>query len=52
MRTIKLSINDKNYTVSVAETDEQKEKGLQDKKELAPESGMLFVFDKTEEVSI
>lgn len=52
MRTIKVLINNKTYTVAVAETEEQKETGLQNKKELGSDSGMLFVFDTPEETSI
>jgi uncharacterized membrane protein (UPF0127 family) len=51
MNEIKLNIGDKSYTVQVALTDEQHEKGLQGVKELEKDKGMLFVFDEPDTVS-
>ena len=45
METIKLEINDKEYNVLVARTEEEKERGLQDVIELDPNEGMLFIYD-------
>jgi uncharacterized membrane protein (UPF0127 family) len=52
MKEIKIKISDKSYNVKLAETDEQKEKGLMNIKELPENEGMLFVFDESDEVSI
>lgn len=45
MRKLNIKIGNKKYIVSVAETDEQQKKGLQDVKELPDEEGMLFTFE-------
>lgn len=46
METIKLEINDKEYNVLVARTEEEKEHGLQDVVELDDNEGMLFIYDQ------
>lgn len=46
-----IKINNKEYNVKVAETPEEKRKGLQGIKELKEDEGMLFVFDEAQEVS-
>lgn len=51
MKQIKIQIANKQYTVKLAETDAQKETGLQNITSLPENSGMLFVFDEPEEVS-
>lgn len=51
MNEIKLNIGNKQYTVKVALTDEQHEKGLQGVKKLEEDKGMLFVFDEANKVS-
>ena len=51
MEKINISINDKKYTVKIADTYEDKEKGLQDIETLPENEGMLFVFDPPEDVS-
>lgn len=51
MKQIKIQIANKEYKVEVAETDEQKETGLQNRKELPENGGMLFVFEENEPVS-
>ena len=51
MKQLKLEINDKEYNVLVAETEEEKERGLQDVVELESNEGMLFVYDKPQELS-
>lgn len=48
---IKVTINDRTYSVNVAETEEEKEQGLQNETELPQDSGLLFVYDKPQEVS-
>lgn len=50
MKTQKIEINDKLYTVKVAETEEEKQKGLQGVKELPKDEGMLFCYDKPQTV--
>lgn len=42
----KVVINDHTFSVEVAQTDEEKQKGLSDRATLAEDKGMLFVFDK------
>lgn len=51
MKTVKVEINDKEYNVLVAETEEEKERGLQDVVELEPNEGMLFIYDEPQELS-
>ena len=51
MNEIKLNIGNKQYTVQVALTDEEHEKGLQGVKKLEEDKGMLFVFDEANKVS-
>lgn len=51
MKQLKLEINDKEYNVLVAETEEEKERGLQDVVELESNEGMLFVYDEPQELS-
>lgn len=46
MKQIKISIGDKEYSVKLAETDEQKEIGLQNVDSLKDNEGMLFIFDE------
>ena len=50
MEKIKISIEDKEYTVEVAKTQEEKSKGLQDRKSLGKNEGMLFIYDKPQTV--
>lgn len=51
MKTIKVEINDKEYNVLVAKTEEEKERGLMDVVELESNEGMLFVYDEPQELS-
>lgn len=51
MEKINISINDKKYTVKIADTYEDKEKGLQGIETLPENEGMLFIFDPPEDVS-
>ena len=51
MKEIKIKIGSKSYKVKLAQTDEEKEKGLQGITELPVDEGMLFVFNEPEEVS-
>ena len=46
MKIIKLEINDKEYNVLVARTEEEKERGLQDVIELDDNEGMLFIYSE------
>lgn len=47
-----ISVGNKEYKVQIAETPEEKKKGLQGVKELPQDEGMLFVYDEPQEVSI
>ena len=47
---MKIKINDKEYIVEVAETEDQKETGLQNMYYLPEDEGMLFVYDEPEDV--
>ncbi len=51
MDKTKIEINDKKYSVEIAETQEEKEKGLSNRKELKENEGMLFVYDKPQHLS-
>lgn len=50
MEKIKISIEDREYTVEVAKTQEEKSKGLQNRKSLGKNEGMLFIYDKPQTV--
>ena len=43
-------IGNKEYTVEIAKSKEDKEKGLQDRDHLAPDEGMLFVYEEQQPV--
>lgn len=45
-----ISIGDRDYNVKVAETEEDKIKGLQGVKQLADDEGMLFIYDEPQTV--
>lgn len=47
---MKIEIGDKEYNVKVARTEEEREKGLQNVKELPEDEGMLFIFDNPQTV--
>lgn len=51
-KTFEILIGNKEYKVQVAETFEEKKKGLQGMKELPQDEGMLFIYDEPQEVSI
>jgi len=46
MEKVNILIGGKYYKVELAQTDEDKEQGLQEKTELAPDEGMLFLFSE------
>lgn len=48
---MKIEIGDKEYNVSLAITEEEKERGLQGKKELDQDEGMLFIYDEPQTVT-
>jgi len=52
MKEINISIANKQYKVQLAETDEEKEKGLQGVENLPEGTGMLFTFDEVDEISM
>ena len=43
---MKILINNKEYDIILAKTDEEKEKGLQEVEEMDDYEGMLFIYDK------
>lgn len=43
---VKVSIGHKEYNVEIADTNEARLKGLQNREYLAPDEGMLFVYDE------
>lgn len=47
---MKIEVGDKKFEVTLAITEEEKEKGLQGKSELKDNEGMLFVFDEPQTV--
>lgn len=47
---ITISINNKEYKVQIAKTEEEKQKGLQGVKKLPKDEGMLFVYDEPQTV--
>ena len=47
---MKIKINDKEYIVEIAETEDQKETGLQNTHYLPEDEGMLFVYNEPEDV--
>ena len=51
MKKIKIEIANKVYTVEIAESELQHEVGLQDRKELKENEGMLFIFEEQEPIS-
>ena len=52
MDNITINIGDKEYKVSIGESDEEQEVGLSNIDSLAKNEGMLFVFDSAQEVSM
>ncbi|MFO7840384.1 MAG: DUF192 domain-containing protein [Desulfosalsimonadaceae bacterium] len=46
---VKITINDRNYSVELAATPEARKKGLMYRKELAADSGMLFVYPEEDQ---
>ena len=51
MKEIKIEIGSKKYTVKLAESDEDHDKGLQGVTELPENKGMLFIFSEPDEIS-
>lgn len=47
---MRIEIGNKKYNVEIAQTDEEKTKELQGKKELAEDEGMLFIYDEPQTV--
>lgn len=48
---MKIKVNNKEFNVEVAKTDEEKEKGLSNIYYLSDDEGMLFIYDEPQEVS-
>jgi len=42
----RIIIGDKEYTVEIAKTEEDRKKGLQDRDYLAPDEGILFIWSE------
>ncbi len=51
MKEANISIGSKKYTVTLAETDEEREQGLQGMTELPEDEGMLFILEEPVEIS-
>jgi uncharacterized membrane protein (UPF0127 family) len=51
MATVRINIANKLYKVEIASSDEAREQGLQNRKELPADEGMLFVYEDDEERS-
>lgn len=49
---MKVTVGNKEFTVEVAETEEEKRKGLQGRKSLDKDAGMLFIYDKPQTVGM
>lgn len=50
MEKAKIKVEDKEFTVEIAKTEAEKSKGLQGRKSLGKNEGMLFVYDKPQTV--
>jgi len=48
---LKLTIDNKEYLLEIAKNQEQREKGLMNRRELAENGGMIFYFDKADYLS-
>jgi len=51
MNKINITIGGKEYLVELAITDKQQEEGLQSRKELPDNEGMLFIYNEESELS-
>lgn len=47
-----IEIGNKQYNVEIAKTEEEKVKGLQGRKSLAPNEGMLFIYDSPQTIAM
>ena len=52
MNSVEVQIGDKIYNLLVAETEEEKERGLQDVESMEPDEGMLFDYSDDPQASI
>ena len=52
MKQCKIEISDKEYSVRIAVTDQEQSDGLKNIDKLFDNEGMLFVFDKEDQVSM
>lgn len=52
MKSIRIEIGSKEYTVKIARSDEELKKGLQGVTDLPKDEGMLFVFDHSDTISM
>ena len=52
MNSVEVQIGDKTYNLLVAETEEEKERGLQDVESMEPDEGMLFDYSDNYNKSI
>lgn len=51
MERVKVSINDNEWFLRVAQTPEERQKGLQGVKKLSKNEGMLFIFEEPQDVT-
>jgi len=51
LERVRIELAGENFTVEVARTPEEREKGLMFRKELERNAGMIFVFDRDERLS-
>jgi uncharacterized membrane protein (UPF0127 family) len=47
---MKIKVNNKEYEVEIARTEEEKEQGLSNIEYLPDDEGMLFIYDEPQEV--
>jgi uncharacterized ACR, COG1430 len=50
MEKVLVNIGKKTYRCEIAKTDEERKKGLSNRKHLAPDEGMLFIFKNTDTI--
>lgn len=51
-KNLGIQINNNNYYLEIAQTDQEKKIGLSNRNEICPNCGMLFIFDKDGQYSL
>ena len=51
LETAEIDLGGRTFTVEIARTPQERARGLMDRKELAPEQGMLFIFEYDQKLS-